>query len=251
MERLKLADSVTLKFSRGLSITLLLVYALFVHFQIRSSDGASTPNVVVPGGKGDDIELGKTPLVYEESSLTRRDSAYSVRMTVLPTGQIRSARIRKAKTSLTAEKRHITTTASIILLIVSAGIVSLVADYMVDAIEHVIADAPITEAFLGLIILPLLGNAAEFATAVTVAVKNKIDLAINVTVGSAIQITLFMAPFMVLLGWATGKNLSLYFDMFQVVALLATLMIVSVMMLSGRSNYLLGILLCACYVVIG
>ena len=99
--------------------------------------------------------------------------------------------------------------------------------------------------------MPLLGNTAELATAVTVAVKNKLDLAINVTVGSAIQITLFMAPTMVLLGWATGKDLSLYFDMFQTVALLAALMIVSAMILSGRSNYLLGVLLCASYVVIG
>jgi Ca2+/Na+ antiporter len=141
--------------------------------------------------------------------------------------------------------------ASLILLLVSAGLVSFCAEFLVDSIEHVIADAPLTEAFLGLIILPLLGNAAEMGTAITVAVRNKIDLAINVTVGSAIQITLFMAPAMVILGWITGKELSLYFDMFQTVTLLATLMIVNIMMLSGRSNYLLGMLLCSCYVVIG
>jgi Ca2+:H+ antiporter len=141
--------------------------------------------------------------------------------------------------------------ASLVLLLVSAGLASLCAEFLVDSIEHVIADAPLTEAFLGLIILPLLGNAAELATAVTVAAKAKIDLAINVAVGSAIQITLFMAPGMVLLGWATGRELSLFFDTFQTVALLATMMIVNIMLLSGRSNYLLGVLLCACYVVIG
>lgn len=137
------------------------------------------------------------------------------------------------------------------LLLISAGLVSICAEFMVDSIEHVIADAPLTEAFLGLIILPLLGNVAELATAVSVAMRQKIDLAINVTVGSAIQISLFMAPVVVLLGWATGKDLSLYFDMFQTVTLLATMIIVNIMLVSGRCNYLLGMLLCACYVIIG
>jgi Ca2+:H+ antiporter len=149
------------------------------------------------------------------------------------------------------EEPQISHLVSLILLLSSAAVVSLCAEFMVDSIEHVVANAPITEAFLGLIILPLLGNVAELGTAVTVAVRQKIDLAINVTVGSAIQITLFMAPVIVLLAWLTGKELSLYFDLFQIVALLATMMIVNIMLLSGRSNYLLGVLLFACYVVIG
>jgi Ca2+:H+ antiporter len=122
---------------------------------------------------------------------------------------------------------------------------------MVESIEHVIADAPLTEAFLGLIILPLLGNVAELATAVAVANKQKIDLAINVVVGSSIQITTFMAPVIVLLSWFMDRELSLYFDMFQTVTLFATTLIVIIMLLSGRTHYLLGVLLCICYVVIG
>jgi Ca2+:H+ antiporter len=141
--------------------------------------------------------------------------------------------------------------ASIILLICSACIVSICAEYMVNSIEHVVANARLTEAFLGLIILPLVGNTAELFTAVTVAMKNKMDLAINVTVGSAIQITLFMVPAMVALGWASGKDVTLLFDMFQTVALLVTMMMVNFMLLSGRSSYLLGAMLFVCYAIIG
>jgi len=141
--------------------------------------------------------------------------------------------------------------ASVVLLICSACVVSVCAEYMVNSIEHVVANARLTEAFLGLIILPLVGNTAELVTAVTVAMKNKMDLAINVTVGSAIQITLFMVPAMVTLGWMTEKDVTLFFDMFQTVALLVTMMMVNFILLSGRTSYLLGAMLGVCYVIIG
>lgn len=141
--------------------------------------------------------------------------------------------------------------ASVILLICSACVVSICAEYMVNSIEHVVSNAHLTEAFLGLIILPLVGNTSELFTAVRVAMKNKLDLAINVTVGSAIQITLFMVPAMVTLGWMTGKDVTLLFDMFQTVALLVAMMMVNFMFLSGRSSYLLGAVLFVCYAIIG
>jgi hypothetical protein len=141
--------------------------------------------------------------------------------------------------------------ASIILLLISAGFISTAAEFLVSSIEHVVANARLTEAFLGLIILPLLGNTAELGTAVTVAIKNKIDLAINVTVGSAIQITLFMAPAMVVMGWVTGRDMTLEFDMFQTVALIVTLVMVNFILLGGRCSALSGLLLFACYVIIG
>jgi Ca2+:H+ antiporter len=139
---------------------------------------------------------------------------------------------------------------SIILLISSASVVSLCAEYMVNSIEHIVANARLTTSFLGLIILPLVGNTAELFTAITVARKNKLDLAINVTVGSAIQITLFMVPAMVGLGWMSGKDVSLYFDMFQTVALLVTMMMVNFLLLGGKARALLGAVLCVCYGII-
>jgi Ca2+:H+ antiporter len=249
VKRLELADSVTLKFSRGMAVTLLGVFVLFLHFQIRTH--AQMSGDVQHFQAGEEGLEGKT-YAPVSAQASHEDLSEAIPMHTVPTRGLRAqaAHVVVSPQEPDAES-SISKRASLILLLVSAGLVSFCAEFLVDSIEHVIADAPLTEAFLGLIILPLLGNAAEMGTAITVAVRNKIDLAINVTVGSAIQITLFMAPAMVILGWITGKELSLYFDMFQTVTLLATLMIVNIMMLSGRSNYLLGMLLCSCYVVIG
>jgi len=107
-----------------------------------------------------------------------------------------------------------------------------------------------SEEFIGLIILPIVGNAAEHVTAVTVASKNKMDLAISVAVGSSIQIALFVTPVIVLLGWCLGKDMSLYFSLFETIALFVSAFIVNFLVLDGRSNYLEGALLIAAYVII-
>jgi Ca2+:H+ antiporter len=94
------------------------------------------------------------------------------------------------------------------------------------------------------------GNAAEHVTAVTVAAKNKMDLAISVAVGSSIQIALFVTPIIVLLGWVLNKDMSLFFSLFETVSLFASAFIVNFLVLDGRSNYLEGMLLMAGYVII-
>jgi len=225
-----------------MSVTLLVIYACFVHFQIRSVPVHSETQATDEEALEDDDYDGEL-----ESNL--QDHMQSIPLRPVTKGlRQRSTPERSIHDS---ESHQIGRTASLILLLISAALASLCAEFLVDSIEHVIADAPLTEAFLGLIILPLLGNASELGTAVAVAAKSKLDLAINIAVGSAIQIILFIAPAMVLIAWLSGKELSLYFDLFQIVTLLATIIIVSIMMLSGRSNYLLGILLLASYVVIG
>ncbi|KAF2425332.1 calcium/proton exchanger [Tothia fuscella] len=232
IKKVKQADHLTLKFSRGISVVVLLVYAVYIHVLLKSP-----PQQI----------SNKTLFDHEAQTSTRpsKVDADEVRPIYTPNGGI-SYTPPEQITETSISKRS-----SIILLVISAGFISVCAEFLVDSIEHVVANARLTEAFLGLIILPLLGNTAELGTAVTVAIKNKMDLAINVTVGSAIQITLFMAPAMVALGWATGKDMSLEFDMFQTVALLITLVMVNFMLLSGRCNCLFGLLLFACYVIIG
>jgi Ca2+:H+ antiporter len=111
-------------------------------------------------------------------------------------------------------------------------------------------NSPVSEAFIGLIILPIVGNAAEHVTAVTVAAKNKMDLAIGVAVGSSIQIALFVTPVVVLLGWILNTEMSLYFNLFETVSLFATAFVINFLILDGRSNYLEGSLLIAAYVII-
>lgn len=149
------------------------------------------------------------------------------------------------------EKEQMTRTAAVVLLLVSTGLVAACAEFMVDAIPAMLESSPgISEAFIGLIILPIVGNAAEHVTAVLVATKNKMDLAIGVAVGSSIQIALFVTPIVVLLGWIMHTDMSLYFNLFETVSLFVTAFVVNFLVLDGRSNYLEGSLLIASYVII-
>ncbi|KHN98892.1 Sodium/calcium exchanger membrane region [Metarhizium album ARSEF 1941] len=147
-------------------------------------------------------------------------------------------------------EEHLTRWASVILLLVSTGLVAVCAEFLVDSIKEVTETSRVGEIFIGLIILPIVGNAAEHVTAVTVAMKNKMDLAIGVAVGSSIQIALFVTPLVVILGWIMDKEMTLYFTLFETVCLFVSAFIVNFLVLDGRSNYLEGALLCAVYIII-
>lgn len=139
---------------------------------------------------------------------------------------------------------------AIVMLLISTALVALCAEFMVDAIDAVVENSPVKEIFIGLIILPIVGNAAEHVTAVAVAMKNKMDLAIGVAVGSSIQIALLLTPLVVILGWIIGRDMTLYFTLFETVCLFVSAFIVNFLVLDGRSNYLEGALLCTTYVII-
>lgn len=148
------------------------------------------------------------------------------------------------------ENFHLTKWASIILLLVSTGLVAFCAELLVSSIEEVTSSSSVGEIFIGLIILPIVGNAAEHVTAITVAMKNKMDLAIGVAVGSSIQIAIFITPLVVILGWIMDKEMTLYFTLFETVCLFVSAFMVNFLVLDGRSNYLEGALLCAVYLII-
>ena len=147
-------------------------------------------------------------------------------------------------------KKYMSRTSAVILLLVSTGLVAVCAEFLVASIDYLVENTSVSEAFVGLIILPIVGNAAEHVTAVTVASKNKMDLAIGVAVGSSIQIALFVTPVIVLLGWILTKDMSLYFSLFETISLFVSAFIVNFLVLDGRSNYLEGALLIAAYVII-
>lgn len=149
------------------------------------------------------------------------------------------------------EEPEISRTSAVLLLLGSTALVALCAEFMVDAIDGVVSgESGISEAFIGLILLPIVGNAAEHVTAVTVAVKNKMDLAIGVAIGSSIQIAIFVTPLIVVLGWIMNKDMSLYFTLFETISMFVSAFIVNFLVLDGRSNYLEGALLVAAYVII-
>ncbi|TDZ23888.1 Vacuolar calcium ion transporter [Colletotrichum orbiculare MAFF 240422] len=144
----------------------------------------------------------------------------------------------------------------IMTLIISSGLMSMCAEFLVGTIDAVTHQGHLSESVIGLIILPIVGNVAEYVTVVTVAAREKLDLAIAVAIGSSIQIALCVAPLTVIAGWILSRDLSLDFNMFEIAALTGTALLVNLLILSDgssilRTSGLKGALMCACYIIIG
>ncbi|KAH6618080.1 Sodium/calcium exchanger protein-domain-containing protein [Chaetomium sp. MPI-SDFR-AT-0129] len=140
--------------------------------------------------------------------------------------------------------------AAAFVLVVVTVIISFCADYMVDSIDALVATGKISKTFIGLILIPIVGNAAEHVTACVVAVKNKMDLAMGVAIGSSIQIALLVTPALVMLGWAIGQPMTLHFETFETIAFALSVLVVTYTVQDGKSNYLEGAMLLGLYLII-
>lgn len=126
---------------------------------------------------------------------------------------------------------------ALVTLGLSTTLVAFCSEFMVSSIDGLTATGAISTTFVGLILLPIVGNAAEHATAVTVAIKDKMDLAIGVAVGSSMQIALLVFPLIVILGWILDKAcMTLYFDTFQVATLFVSILLVNYLIQDGKSR---------------
>ncbi|WP_088891736.1 calcium/proton exchanger [Leptolyngbya ohadii] len=137
------------------------------------------------------------------------------------------------------------------VLLVVTLLVAIESELLVGALEEATKQLGLTELFTGIILLPIIGNAAEHATAVVVAMKNKMDLSVSVAMGSSLQIALFVAPVLVIAGYFWGQPMDLDFNPFELVAVAVAVFIANSVSSDGRSNWLEGTLLLATYVVIG
>lgn len=150
--------------SRGTAIILLVLYALYLVFQLRTHSNLFDAEEAI-------LNDGEEP---EEPTL----------------GPIAAA----------------------VVLVVVTVLVAICADYLVGSIDDLVESANISKAFIGLILIPIVGNAAEHVTAVVVALRNKMDLAMGVAIGSSIQIALGVTPFLVIVGWIIGRDMTLHFE---------------------------------------
>ncbi|MEA5580038.1 calcium/proton exchanger [Nodularia harveyana UHCC-0300] len=137
------------------------------------------------------------------------------------------------------------------VLLVCTLFVALESEMLVGSLEVATSQLGLTSLFTGVILVPIIGNAAEHATAVTVAMKNKMDLSISVAVGSSMQIALFVAPVLVIAGWILDKPMDLDFNPFELVAVAVSVLIANSISSDGESNWLEGVLLLAAYTVLG
>lgn len=148
------------------------------------------------------------------------------------------------------EERVLGPLAATVALIVVTVLVSVCADYLVDSIDDIVEKTGMTPTFIGLVLIPIVGNAAEHVTAVVVAWKDKMDLAIGVAIGSSLQIALFVTPFLVILGWIIDVPLTLYFQPFETVAFFISGLVVTFLIQDGKSNYLEGGLCLGMYLIL-
>ncbi|OHW95137.1 vacuolar calcium Ion transporter [Colletotrichum incanum] len=145
---------------------------------------------------------------------------------------------------------------SVLVLMISSALMSMCAEFLVGTIDEVTHQGHLSESFIGLIILPIVGNVAEFVTVVTVAHREKLDLAVAVAVGSSVQIALCVAPLTIVAAWIMTRELSLRFSLFNAAALVGAAVLVNFFFLSDTSSVLRmsrlkGALMCACYVIVG
>ncbi len=128
--------------------------------------------------------------------------------------------------------------------------VTFFSDYLVESIDGFCTESGISRTFVGLIILPIVGNAVEHITAVSVAMKNKMDLALGVAIGSSTQIALFVVPVTVLWGWFSNKPMTLNFPVYEITLYILSIFTVTVCLNTGKSNWLLGSVLITTYIML-
>jgi Ca2+:H+ antiporter len=139
---------------------------------------------------------------------------------------------------------------SITVLTVVTCLVALMSEMLVGALEPAAHQLGLTQVFVGVILVALVGNAAEHSTAVMVAVKNKMDLAYGIAVGSSLQIALLVAPLLVFASYLFGTPLDLIFTPFEVAAVTISVLSVGLVAMDGESNWMEGVMLVGVYVML-
>lgn len=141
-------------------------------------------------------------------------------------------------------------TALIVLGLATIGVAYL-SELLVGAVEPVVISLGVSEFFLGIILIPIVGNVAEHLVAVKVAIQNQMDLSVEIAIASSLQIALFVAPILVFISLLMGNPMHLIFNNFELLALIAGVLITALVSSDGESNWLEGAELLAVYIILG
>ena len=148
------------------------------------------------------------------------------------------------------EEPHWTVRRSLVVLLGSAAVLTVVSETLVHSLEPMVQAIHVNRFFIGIILIPLIGNMAEHVVGVTLAYKNKMDFSLVTSLGSATQIALFAAPVLVFFGLLVGQPLTLVFTPLEVVAVGVSVLIAAYLALDGRSNWVEGLQLISVYVIL-
>lgn len=196
-----------LKISRFTAIVLLIVYVLFMIFQLKTHIkffDNSEANAIV-------AKSAEEAEAFEDNILGKKECC--------------------------------------VILVLTTYLVSKSADQIVDKINDVAA-AGLSKSFIALILIPIIGNAAEHVTSIFVAMNDKMDLALNISIGSSIQIALFCTPLLVIIGWIIDQPMTLQFTILETITLFISIFLNGYLIGDGESNWLEGVLGVALYLII-
>ena len=140
---------------------------------------------------------------------------------------------------------------AVIILLIATAFVALLSEFLVGTIESVRDSVGLTEVFVGVIVVAIVGNAAEHSTAILMAMKNKMDLSVGIAIGSSLQIALFVAPVLIFLSYAFGRPMDLEFTLPEVVAVVVSVYVLFQISSDGETNWIEGIQLLSLYLILG
>ena len=139
--------------------------------------------------------------------------------------------------------------AALVLLLATVAI-AYESELLVGSIEPVVHQWHLSKIFVGIIVVPIIGNAAEHSTAVLMALRDKMDISLNIAVSSSTQIAMFVAPLLIFLSLAMGHPITILFSNFELIAVSAAILVAVLISLDGKSHWLEGAQLLAVYVII-
>lgn len=140
---------------------------------------------------------------------------------------------------------------SILILLIATAFVALISEFLVGAIEEARGSLGLTEVFVGVIVVAIIGNAAEHSSAILMAMRDKMDLSLGIALGSSLQIALFVAPVLIFASYLFGQPMNLEFTIPEVVAVIASIIIVEQISSDGESNWMEGVQLLSVYAILG
>jgi Ca2+:H+ antiporter len=138
---------------------------------------------------------------------------------------------------------------AIVMLLAATALVAVESELLVGSLEPALADLGLSKLFVGLILVPIIGNAAEHSSAVLFALRNKVDVTLEIAIGSSTQVALFVAPALVFISLLVGHPMDFVFSSFEVAAVGVATLIVALVSNDGRSNWLEGAQLLGAYVI--
>ncbi|MBE9061236.1 calcium/proton exchanger [cf. Phormidesmis sp. LEGE 11477] len=224
-------EPVLQRLSIAVAVVLMLVYGLTLLFSMKTH---SYLYDVGMAEEGQDAVANKDTVLIDGNALAKPLSE--------------SIAVEQKSTTEHAEAPNLKLWVGVLLAATLA--VAVESEFLVGTLEVASSQLGLSELFTGVIILPVIGNAAEHATAVTVALKNKMDLSLNVAVGSSLQIALFVGPLLVIIGAFMGQPMDLDFNNFELLSVVVAVLVANSISADGKSNWLEGTLLLATYTVI-